>query len=71
MQETPWQLVRLVGTVAVLGPPVAYYVYRRERERGAGRALLSAVGYGLLGPVGLFAYLYRRGDFAPSSDEEA
>lgn len=70
MQEIPWQVIRLVGMVVLLGPPVGYYVYRDSKRRGEDRPIVRAVGYGVLGIAGLFLYLYQRGDFDPSSRGE-
>ena len=64
MNDVPVGLVRFVGQTVVLGPPVAYYVYRDVERRGRPFPLPWTVGLGLLGVVGLFAYLHLRGDFS-------
>jgi len=53
-------LVRIVLYVLLTGPPVAYYVYRREGKRGTPgtAAALRGVGVGLLGVPGLATYLW-------------
>lgn len=63
--ELSGQAVRVLGTTAVLGPPVAYFVYRDMKRRGRPHPLPWAIGLGLLSLVGLFAYLHLRGDFSP------
>jgi cytochrome bd-type quinol oxidase subunit 2 len=60
MDALPALVVRLVGPILLLGPPVAYYVYRDVKRRGESYPLLRAVGSGLFGLVGLFAYLALR-----------
>lgn len=64
MSDVPWGAVRLVGQTVVLGPPVAFYVYRDMERRDRPHSLAWAVGLGLLGIAGLFAYLWLRGDFS-------
>ncbi|MFC7078873.1 hypothetical protein [Halorussus caseinilyticus] len=63
MADVPWQVVRIVGTVLLLGPPVAFYVYRDRKRRDESRPLAWALGLGVLGIAGLFLYLHLRGDF--------
>ncbi|NEU58293.1 hypothetical protein [Halorussus sp. MSC15.2] len=71
MTDVSWQFVRFVATVLVLGPPVAYYVYRDRKRRGESRPLAWALGLGVLGIPGLIFHLYLRGDFAgPNRDGE-
>lgn len=64
MNDVPGSLVRLGGQTVVLGPPVAFYVYRDMNRRDRPHSLAWAVSLGLLGIVGLFAYLHLRGDFS-------
>lgn len=64
MNDVPPGAVRLVGQTVVIGPPVAYYVYRDTKRRDRPHPLLWAVGLGLLGLLGLFCYLWLRGDFS-------
>ena len=49
--------VRMGLYVLVLGPPVAYYVYRDRIDRDAPRPRAWAVGAGLFGVAGLVVYL--------------
>lgn len=68
MEQLPWSLVRVLGTILILGPPVAYYVYQDRKRREQNHPVLWAIGLGLLGIAGLLLHLYWRGDFTPASD---
>lgn len=57
MDELSGRVVQLVGPILLLGPPVAYYVYRDGKRRDESHPVLRAVGFGLFGLVGLFSYL--------------
>lgn len=70
MADVPWQLVRLVGPTVVLGPPVAYYVYRDRRRRGEPFPVAWALGVGLFNVTGLLVYLYLRGDFTGAGNDD-
>lgn len=67
MLDVPYQIVRVVGYIAVLGPPVAVFVYRDRKRGGKSYPLAWALGLGLLGIPGLLWYLYLRGDFSSSA----
>ena len=68
MLEIPAQAIRVLGYVLLLGPPIAYYVYRDASRHDEDHPILLAVATGLLGIPGLFFYLYRRGRIAPDSE---
>ena len=58
----------MLGYVLLLGPPIAYYVYRDATRRNEERPILLAVVIGLLGIPGLLFYLYRRGRIGSDSE---
>lgn len=68
MSEIPPQAIRLLGYVLLLGPPIAYYVYRDATRYDQDHPILLAVVIGLLGIPGLLFYLYRSGRLAPDSE---
>lgn len=68
MEHISWSLVRVLGTILVMGPPVAYYVYRDRTKHGKDHPFIWALGLGILGIAGLLVYLHRRGDVAPPPD---
>lgn len=53
-------LVRVGLYLLIFWPTVGYYIYRDSRKRGLSSAKIREVGYGFLGILGLFIYLYQK-----------